>query len=139
MKVSKQLSRVFSGRERPLLRLLVLTTLKEAYLFLRNTYGLLVHPFKTIFAIRQKPDWSQTILVFGWPVGGFFGVFGAFIFGLIFVIFLWPTNEALVNLCFLFLTVGCFLFTVCFGYLGFCLGQYFLRYKSKRRDYQFKL
>ncbi|MBM3209653.1 hypothetical protein FJZ40_05210 [Candidatus Shapirobacteria bacterium] len=104
----------------------MLTTLKETYLFLRNTYGLLVHPFKTIFAIRQKPDWSQTILVFGWPVGGFFGVFGAFIFGLIFVIFLWPTNEALVNLCFLLLAVSSSLLGLCFLYVIFCLGKYFI-------------
>jgi hypothetical protein len=51
---------------------------KEIYLFLKNLYGLLTHPFKTIVQIRKKPDRSQTILVLGLPVWGGLGALGFF-------------------------------------------------------------
>ena len=67
MQAQKRLNQDLEEPARPLRKLLLLTLLKEGYLFLRNYYGLLVHPSRTIIKIRQKPDWSQTILIFGLP------------------------------------------------------------------------
>ena len=68
MRVQKQLNQDSGEPAKPLRKLLLLTLLKEGYLFLRNYYGLLFHPSRTITKIRQKPDWSQTILIFGLPI-----------------------------------------------------------------------
>lgn len=108
-----------------ILRATILISLKECYLFLRNLYGLVVHPFKTIVEIRKKPDWSQTILVFGLPVYGGIGVIGGI--GIVLVLFLifFPTNEVLVNLALLSLS-GYSLFVIGYSlYLGFWIGKYF--------------
>lgn len=56
-----------------LLKIGVLTGLKESYLTARNLLGLLFHPFKTIYVIREEKDKSQTILIFGMPVYGWIG------------------------------------------------------------------
>ena len=50
----------------------MLIFIKETYLFVRNLYGLIVHPFKTTGEIVKKPDHSQTILIFGLPFYLFF-------------------------------------------------------------------
>jgi len=107
-----------------LLRAGILIFLKEFYLFLRNLYGLVVHPFKTIVEIRKKPDWSQTILVFGLPVYGGMGVIGGIGVALVLLLFFHPTNEFLINL--LFLLFACLVFLVsCYAfYLGFWIWKY---------------
>jgi len=116
-----------------LLKAAVLVSLKEFYLFLRNLYGLMTHPFKTIVEIRKKPDWSQTILVFGLPVYGGVGLIGGIGIALVLFLFFQPTNEPLIN--FFFFLFSSFLFLV-FGYalyLGFWVGRY-LSFKLKIRN-----
>ncbi|MDP3955111.1 MAG: hypothetical protein Q8Q15_01980 [bacterium] len=50
-----------------LVRAAVLISFKETYLFFCNWYGLVYHPFKTTARILEKPDKSQTFLIFGLP------------------------------------------------------------------------
>ena len=112
-----------------LLKAAVLVFLKEFYLFLRNLYGLLVHPFKTIVEIRRKPDWSQTILVFGLPLYGGIGVTGGIGASLALLLLFQPANELLVNFLF-FLFVCCVSFVSCCAlYLSFWVRKYLV---SKR-------
>jgi hypothetical protein len=107
-------------------KLILLTLLKESYLFLANSYGLLVHPLQTIIKIRRKPDWSQTVLVFGWPALGALGTLGIFIFGLIFIVFLWPTNENFINFWFLIFCLLFSIFSLPLAYFCFWLTRYFV-------------
>jgi len=107
-----------------LLKAVVLISFKEFYLFLRNLYGLVVHPFKTIVEIRKRPDWSQTILIFGLPVYGGIGGLMGLVVGLVILLFFQPTNEFLVNFFFLLFAVCCLLFAVCSLYLAFWVGKY---------------
>jgi hypothetical protein len=51
----------------PLLKLIFLHFLREAYLFSRNILGLIFHPYKTLRAIRRERDISQALLLFSWP------------------------------------------------------------------------
>jgi len=93
----------------------------------------MTHPFKTIVEIRKKPDWSQTILVFGLPVYGGVGLIGGIGIALVLFLFFQPTNEPLIN--FFFFLFSSFLFLV-FGYalyLGFWVGRY-LSFKLKIRN-----
>lgn len=101
----------------------VLISFKEAYLFLKNLYGLIVHPFKTIVRIRKKPDWSQTILVLGLPVWGGLGVVGALGLVLVGVWFLKP-NEVLLKA--IFVGMGLILLGTLgvLGYVGFWVRRY---------------
>jgi len=46
----------------------VLLGVREGYLFTRNLYGILVHPFLTIGRIVKEKDRSQELLIFGLPV-----------------------------------------------------------------------
>lgn len=117
-----------------LIKAVVLISLKEAYLFLRNLYGLIVHPFKTIVEILKKPDWSQTILIFGLPVYAGIGLIGGIGIGLVLVLLFRPTNEALIN--FLFFLFACLMFLVsCYAlYLGFWARKYFVS-KIKNPDF----
>jgi len=69
MKIQKQLNQDFSGPGSLLLKLSLLTAVKESYLFLANLYGFLFHPQKTLRKIMA--DRSQ------------FGLFAASGFGLI--------------------------------------------------------
>ena len=107
-----------------LLRAAVLVSLKEFYLFLRNLYGLVVHPFKTIVEIRKKPDRSQTILIFGLPVYGGIGVMGGIGLSLVLVLLFRPTNELLVNFLFFFLSCSVLLVSGYALYLGFWTRRY---------------
>jgi|GEM_PF-2988388 hypothetical protein len=56
----------------------LLLSIKESYLFVRNSLGLTVHPFKTLRELKREKDRSQQVLVLGWPVYvlmlGLFGV-----------------------------------------------------------------
>lgn len=45
----------------------LLLSIKESYLFLRNTLGLTVHPYKTLRELKREKDRSQQLLVIGWP------------------------------------------------------------------------
>ena len=69
---------------RKLARIFVLLGIKESYLFIRNSLGLIVHPFKTLRVIQREKDRSQQLLFFCWPVLGF--VIGI-IFGWLILIF----------------------------------------------------
>jgi len=53
----------------------LLLTIKESYLLAKNTYGLRVHPFKTLKSLSREKDRSQQLLILGWPV--YVLVFGA--------------------------------------------------------------
>ncbi|MEA3354936.1 MAG: hypothetical protein U9Q63_00410 [Patescibacteria group bacterium] len=62
-------------------KVLVLLGIKESYLFIRNSWGLIVHPFKTLRVIQREKDRSQQLLFFIWPIL----VLGVGLF------FIWPT------------------------------------------------
>ena len=49
-------------------RLGLLLSLKESYLFVRNSLGLAWHPFKTLAVMSREKDRSQQLLILGWPV-----------------------------------------------------------------------
>lgn len=105
----------------------VLVFLKETYLFLKNLYGLIVHPFKTTGEIIGKPDKSQTVLVFGLPI--YFWFFGVFVFLPPFwLVRNWYNARILSLLLFYSFTL---LLLVVAGYLYFRLYQY---YKAPRVD-----
>lgn len=111
----------------PFVKGFLLVVVKEVYVFLRNLYGLVFHPFKTIVNIRRKPDWSQTILIFGLP---------AYLLFLVLILFipawwLFKGHELIrpaLFLLFLFSTLLIFLFA---GYLLFWAVQYLWRCKLK--------
>lgn len=42
-------------------------TIREMYLFFRNLYGLVCHPFLTVKRIGKEQDLSQGLLIFGLP------------------------------------------------------------------------
>ena len=46
----------------------LLLSLKESYLFVRNSLGLIWHPFKTLAVLSREKDRSQQLLILGWPV-----------------------------------------------------------------------
>ncbi|MCG2691988.1 hypothetical protein L6272_04140 [Microgenomates group bacterium] len=51
-----------------IIRLGTLLTIKESYLLAKNTYGLGVHPFKTLKSLSREKDRSQELLISGWPM-----------------------------------------------------------------------
>lgn len=55
--------------------------IREIYLYFRNLYGLICHPFLTVKRIKKGKDLSQGLLIFGLP--GYFWL-GAIIFLAIF-------------------------------------------------------
>ncbi len=95
---------------------------KEGYLFIKNWFGLMQHPFKTIRSLIREKDYSQIFLVFGLPV--------YFLFIGLFVIWtarrivgatpgIWgiPTKSGII---FLF-----FIFFILFTYLSFWIIKVF--------------
>ena len=46
----------------------ILLTIKESYLFIRNTLGLMLHPFKTLRSLFREQDFSQIVLVISFPI-----------------------------------------------------------------------
>ncbi len=57
----------------------ILFSIKESYLFVRNLLGLWTHPYKTLRLIKKEKDYSQAILVLGFPFYIiFFGTFFIF-------------------------------------------------------------
>jgi hypothetical protein len=109
---------------------LFLVLIKETYLFVKNLYGLLTHPFKTIVTLRQKHDKSQTLLIFGLPFYLFLG--GA----IIFLPFFWLIrnwyNARILSLLVFYIFSFVLFITAC--YLFYCLVQYFLKCKSKLKS-----
>lgn len=53
------------------IKILILLGIKESYLFLKNSWGLVVHPFKTLRSLQREKDRSQQLLFLMWPVGMF--------------------------------------------------------------------
>jgi uncharacterized membrane protein YpjA len=54
----------------------VLLTIKESYLFIRNWLGMIFHPFKTLRSLLRERDYSQILLVIGFPLHIFIGGLG---------------------------------------------------------------
>jgi hypothetical protein len=53
----------------------ILLSIKESYLYLRNSLGLVFHPFKTLRALFREKDFSQIFLILATPlILVFFGV-----------------------------------------------------------------
>lgn len=46
----------------------LLLLLKDSYLFVRNSLGLVWHPFKTLAVLSREKDRSQQLLILGWPM-----------------------------------------------------------------------
>lgn len=113
-----------------LFKAFLLISFKESYLFLRNLYGLGVHPFKTTAGILQKPDWSQTILIFGLP--GYLWAFEVIFFISVFWFFRnYYEARIILLLLFYFSTFLLFLLGI---YLFYWLAQYFFQCKLKQRN-----
>lgn len=55
-------------KTKKLIKFGVLVGIREGYLFLRNLYGLYMHPFLTTRRIMREKDWSQGVLIFGLPI-----------------------------------------------------------------------
>lgn len=111
----------------PFVKGFILISLKETYFFLRNLYGLVFHPFKTVLGILQKPDKSQTLLVFGLP--GYLWLLFLFLFIPVFWFFR-DYYEVRMILLLLFYSFSFLVFL--FGcYLLYWLAQYFYRCKLK--------
>ena len=111
------------------LRAFILVSLKESYFFFRNLYGLVFHPFKTSVTILQKPDWSQTLLVFGLPGYLWFGALIVFI--PVFWLFRdWYGTRVLLLLLFYSFTLLLFLLGC---YLFFWFVRYFYQCKLKQK------
>lgn len=54
----------------------LLLTIKESYLLSKNTFGLGVHPIKTLRSLQREKDRSQQLLLIGMPLWVFgFGLF----------------------------------------------------------------
>ena len=57
-----------------ILKLGLLILIKDSWLWLKNSYGLGVHPYKTLKELAQEKDRSQQLLLLFWPgyvlVGG---------------------------------------------------------------------
>jgi hypothetical protein len=51
----------------------ILLSIKESYLFTRNSLGLIFHPFKTLYGLFREQDFSQIALILGFPAYVFFG------------------------------------------------------------------
>lgn len=49
-------------------RLGLLLSIKESYLFVKNSLGLVEHPFKTLAVLNREKDRSQQLLIIFWPV-----------------------------------------------------------------------
>lgn len=112
-----------------LLRAAFLISFKETYLFFRNWYGLVYHPFKTTARILEKPDKSQTFLIFGLPAYVWF--LGVMIFVPVFFV-LRNHYDARILLLSLFYTYTFLLFLLgC--YLFYWASQYFYKCKLKPR------
>jgi hypothetical protein len=109
---------------------LFLVLIKETYLFVKNLYGLLTHPFKTIVSLRQNHDKSQTLLVFGLPIYLFIG--GT----ILFLPFFWLIrnwyNARILSLIAFY--VFSFVLFVLACYLFYWLVQYYLKCKSKPKS-----
>jgi hypothetical protein len=45
----------------------LLLSIKESYLFVRNSLGLIYHPFKTLLVMFRQKDRSQELLILAWP------------------------------------------------------------------------
>jgi len=103
-----------------------LISLKESYLFLRNLYGLVIHPFKTVIRIRKKPDWSQTILVLGLPIWSGLIALLVLLFILIGFLFWQPTNEVFVNAIFVTILLILVIAVAVTSYIGFWVGRYLI-------------
>lgn len=54
-------------------KITTLLGIREGYLLTRNLYGMAEHPKLTISRIVRKRDLSQGILIFGLPIGLWFG------------------------------------------------------------------
>ncbi len=55
-------------RVKKIAKLGLLLSIKESYLFVRNSLGLVWHPFKTLAVMSREKDRSQQLLILGWPV-----------------------------------------------------------------------
>lgn len=51
-----------------MLKFIFLHLIREIYLFFRNLWGLVFHPYKTLASIRREEDLSQAFLVGSWPI-----------------------------------------------------------------------
>ncbi len=58
---------------RKIVRLLFLLVAREGYLWLRNFWGVWVHPYLTLRRIRKTRDLSQEVLILGLPWGVWLG------------------------------------------------------------------
>ena len=68
MKQPKPSNQDLRAPEKRLQKYILLTFLKEGYLFFSNLYGLIVHPGLTVNKIKRQKDYSQGILIFGLPI-----------------------------------------------------------------------
>ena len=71
----------FKKSVKKILKLTVLLGIRETYLFFRNLYGLICHPFLTVKRIEKEQDLSQGLLIFGLP--GYFWLGAIFVLAIL--------------------------------------------------------
>ncbi|PIP52737.1 hypothetical protein COX08_04810 [Candidatus Beckwithbacteria bacterium CG23_combo_of_CG06-09_8_20_14_all_34_8] len=59
----------------------ILLSIKESYLFTRNSLGLIFHPYKTIRSLIRERDYSQILLLISLPAYVLAGGLGVIWFG----------------------------------------------------------
>lgn len=64
---SSKLKLKIKNSSKKILRISFLLGIREIYLFFRNLYGLICHPFLTVKRIEKEKDLSQGLLIFGLP------------------------------------------------------------------------
>jgi len=64
---TKNLHLKFKKSFKKIFKITFLLLIREIYLFFRNLYGLICHPFLTIKRIEKEKDLSQELLIFGLP------------------------------------------------------------------------
>jgi len=106
----------------------ILLSIKESYLFVRNWLGMVFHPFKTLRALFREQDFSQIILVLGFPLYWFVGGLGLIWFGRR-LINAPPGQWGLLTKG--SVSVVLLISTVTFAYLGFWLWQVWKVKKQK--------
>jgi len=102
-------------------------SLREAYLFLRNLFGLLFHPYKTMRAIRREQDFSQFALLSLWP----FLIWLILFFSIAVIKFFW--HPGLINQAAKTAFILCSLFAIFHSlYLAYWL-FFYLKIEKKRK------
>jgi len=107
-------------------KLLLLVGFREAYFFLKNLLGMVIHPQLTTAKILRRRDFSQAFLVFGLPFNLWFLLLG---FGFLVWLIFHPAGQVFKTALTIFLLIGFLLFLLTLYYFYWVL-KYLKRIKN---------